>query len=68
MKNLLCKILTLGHHWWKYYPNEKRYIKCRICGKTTNFPWNIFCKLFSADRFVKRWNQDQQIKIERKVK
>lgn len=28
----ICWLLTLGH-WWKYYPGEKRYMRCRLCGQ-----------------------------------
>ena len=29
----LCKVLTLGRHWFKYYPGERRYVRCRLCGR-----------------------------------
>ena len=35
---IICKIFTLGRHWWKHYPGEKRYVRCRLCGR---LPKNI---------------------------
>jgi len=39
MKESTCRILTLGFHWWKYYPGEKRYVRCRLCGRMPKSMW-----------------------------
>lgn len=41
----VCKVITLGCHWWKYYPGEKRYVRCRLCGKQAGRMWTILTKL-----------------------
>jgi len=41
-KQLFCRILTFGYHWWKYYPGEPKYIRCRICGKLPRSMWEVY--------------------------
>jgi len=41
-KQLICGILTFGHHWWKYYPGESRYVHCGICGKLPRSMWKVY--------------------------
>lgn len=50
MRKILCKILTLGRHWWVYKPfrNCKRtrnfcpQIRCKICEKIPKNQWLIY--------------------------
>ena len=28
----LCRILTLGRHWYQFYPEQRYDIRCRLCG------------------------------------
>jgi hypothetical protein len=54
MKKLLCKILTLGCHWWKYGKHEGTNssgitVYCRICGKVPPNQWKIY-KMYFLNR------------------
>lgn len=40
----LCKLLTFGLHWWKHYPGEARYIRCRLCSRKPNSQWAVVKK------------------------
>ena len=40
----ICWILTLGH-WWKHYPGEKVYIRCRLCGRRPKSMWKTLRKI-----------------------
>jgi len=48
-KRMLCRILTLGRHWWAYYPENSNkgssYIHCRLCGKLPPSAWAIYNKM-----------------------
>jgi len=50
MKILLCKILTLGFHWWTYgtHPRTKRggCVYCSLCHKIADSQWEIYKKKF----------------------
>lgn len=54
MKKLICSILTLGRHWWAYYPEQRHYVRCQICGKLPESMWNIFCDYMSMSYIKKR--------------
>lgn len=41
----ICWIITLSFHWWKHYPGEKRYVKCRLCGRQPKSMWNELGKM-----------------------
>ena len=36
----ICGVITFGH-WWKHYPGEKRYVRCRLCGQMSKSMWNM---------------------------
>lgn len=42
---IICKVLTLGFHWWKYYPGEKRYVRCRLCKRLPKNMWATLQKM-----------------------
>ena len=31
LRRLFCFFLTFRRHWWKYYPDKRRYVVCRVC-------------------------------------
>lgn len=39
----LCWVITFGH-WFKYYPGEKRYVRCRLCGRLPKSTWAWYYK------------------------
>ena len=39
----VCRIITFGQHWFRHYPGEKRYVRCRLCGR---LPKSMFVTLF----------------------
>jgi len=41
----VCWMITLGFHWWKHYPGEKRYVRCCLCGRLPKSMWNTLRKL-----------------------
>lgn len=41
----VCKVITLGFHWWKHYPGERKYIRCRLCGFRPGYMWKILQKM-----------------------
>jgi len=49
LKKILCKILTLGRHWWVYAPcgkYETCCVWCRICKAHPKSEWKIYHKKF----------------------
>jgi hypothetical protein len=52
----LCRLLTLGFHWWKHYPGERRYVRCRICGRQPGRPWQQLQKMLGRP-----WQQLQKM-------
>lgn len=57
-KEWLCRILTLGRHWWDYYPGENAYVRCAICGKFPDSMWDILCKMKAPYVLKKRVAKD----------
>lgn len=55
-KRILCRILTLGRHWWEYYPGDAAYVRCRFCGKYPASMYTILKKM-NAKRTRKRWEK-----------
>jgi hypothetical protein len=45
LKYFLCRIVTVGLHWWKHYPGEKAYVRCRICGKYPKSMWDTLRRI-----------------------
>ncbi len=41
----VCRVFTFGRHWFKHYPGEKRYVRCRLCGRKPNSMWDILDKM-----------------------
>ena len=39
----VCGIITFGQHWYNHYPGEKRYVRCRLCGR---LPKSMYITLF----------------------
>lgn len=54
VKKILCKILTLGRHWWVYFPlkrgNYVPFIYCRLCGHIAPNQWEIYKKKFQGKK------------------
>lgn len=50
----VCRVITLGFHWWKHYPGEKRYIRCRLCGQMPDSMWNTLNKFIKKGRKMKK--------------
>jgi hypothetical protein len=49
MRKLICKILTLGRHWWVYIPignGTIPVVHCWICKKKPANMWEIYCRKF----------------------
>jgi len=40
----VCWVLTFGH-WFKHYPGEKRYVRCRLCDQTPKSMWKQLQKM-----------------------
>ncbi len=47
---IACWIITFGQHWWKHYPGEKRYVRCRLCGRKPKSMWNKLGKMLDKKR------------------
>ena len=41
----ICWLLTFGKHWFKYYPEEKIYVRCRLCGCKPKSCWFTLVRL-----------------------
>ena len=61
-KDFLCAILTFGHHKWKHFSGEARYVRCRICDRLPKGQWEQLQKLrggcFVSQRTVQEFVED----------
>lgn len=51
MKKLICKIVTLGRHWWFYGTARCDFtpkVLCSICGHVPSNQWEIYKKKFKG--------------------
>jgi hypothetical protein len=60
MRKCICKILTLGRHWWQYYPEQGRYVRCRLCGKTPDSMWGEFTAMLDKKKDQGRWIDERR--------
>jgi len=48
-RKLICKIVTLGFHFWTYGPrpgNCRVVVYCKICGAVPKNPWAVYRRKF----------------------
>lgn len=54
MRTILCKIVTLGMHWWTYGAytkwSKKPKVYCRICYHIPGNQWEIYEKKFKGKK------------------
>ena len=39
---IACQIITFRQHWWKHYPGQSRYVRCRLCGRLPKNMWDWY--------------------------
>ena len=37
----LCWLISFGH-WFKYYKGDKKYVRCRLCGRLPKSMWDWY--------------------------
>jgi hypothetical protein len=51
----LCRLLTLGRHWFQFYPEQKAYVRCRLCGKYPPNMWDWYDSARIKSKNVVKW-------------
>ena len=58
----LCRILTWGRHWNRYYPEQKFYVQCRLCGTISSSEWEAFNKMQKQKKDPQTWVNERRKK------
>jgi len=61
----LCRVLTLGRHWYQYYPVQVGFVHCRLCGQHHANMWKKFAEMRNSKYNSKKWINERRTKCGR---